>query len=34
MVHPRLESVSSMGLHHGWATEGKEDFKRGNENVN
>ena len=31
MVHPRLESVSSVGFHHGWARE-EEKVERGTSN--
>ena len=37
MDHPRSETVSSSGLHHGWAREGEEEereLQTENENVN
>ena len=31
MAHPRAESVSSVGIYHGWAREG-EEVERGTSN--
>ena len=29
-AHPRPESMTTAGLHHGWARGGEEDFQTGN----